>query len=152
MHIVAAGLLLFILPQTAGPQPKWVRDRVLVEKACASGDFAACTRLAEILESGEQGPSDSREPDPKAALPLYEKACGGGHSPACTGLAGLYVKGEVVYKNVGRAVELYSTACDGGSPFGCIALGGIYEKGAEVPRDDARMRSAYARAVRRLTH
>jgi TPR repeat protein len=146
MRIAAAGLLLFMLPQTA-PQPKWVRDRVLLEKACASGDLAACTRLAEILESGEQGPSNPREPDPKAALPLYEKSCGGGHPPACTGLAGLYVKGEVVDKNVGRAVELYSKACDGGSPFGCIALGGIFEKGG----DDARMRSAYARAVQLLT-
>jgi hypothetical protein len=55
MRIAVVSLLVVVLPQTASAQPKWVRDRVAAEKACASGDLAACTKVAEILESGQKG-------------------------------------------------------------------------------------------------
>jgi TPR repeat protein len=151
--MAAAAALVALAAGTASAQPKWVRDRIALEKACGEGDLAACAEAGVRLASGDNGPSGIREERPEAAVAFFERACVGGHMRGCRELGNLYAGGKGVTRNLRRAAMLYASACDAGDADGCFGAGTVAESGSpaeSLDREPARAAALFARGVQLL--
>lgn len=104
-----------------------------LEKGCTGDDMESCNLLAGFLATGDQGVSK----DTKRAFDLHAKACPR-LAAACTSLSFFYGSGEVVPKDIAKAVSLLEQGCNGGDGAGCEKLAALYEKGVVVPADAAK--------------
>jgi TPR repeat protein len=91
-----------------------------LNKACQSGDNAACGRL----------------------LPTVEAECARKNGSAC-GFAGfLYERGRGVAVNAAMAASLYNQSCDAGDKMGCVGFALLQASGKGVIQDEAKARAS----------
>jgi TPR repeat protein len=94
------------------------KDRVAattwLEKGCKLDDAESCGLLAGFVALGEEGvPQDKAR-----AVELHGKACPK-RAESCRLLAGYYGRGEVVTKDITKAMSLLDQACKGGDEKAC---------------------------------
>jgi TPR repeat protein len=91
-----------------------------LNKACQSGDNAACGRL----------------------LPTVEAECARKNGSAC-GFAGfLYERGRGVAVNAAMAASLYNQSCDAGDKMGGVGFALLQASGKGVIQDEAKARAS----------
>jgi TPR repeat protein len=118
---VVVALLVFWLGSKAWEL--WTAD---LNTKCEKGDAAACLRLADNYERGEDGYAK----DPVRSSGLYRRACDGGSDYGCYKLGVMHEKGEGgLLVDMRKARELYEKACLGGLQEVCNNLGLLYERG-----------------------
>ena len=100
-----------------------------LERACSSGDAAACGRLGFRYEKG-----NGVQKDVSRAVAFYKQACHGGSAISCGALGFLYHRGNGVEKDETRALAFYTMACDGGDGWSCSSLGSRYAEAADYAR------------------
>jgi len=101
-------------------------------QACDESDWAACSALGVISESGAAGAHDDRE-----ASRLYARGCDGGNARSCVNLGKLLERVSLGESNATRINALFADACDRGEAFGCAALGHALAHGDARSRDRA---------------
>lgn len=85
--------------------------------ACLDEDWAACSALGVISESGALGAPDDHE-----AARLYTLACHGGNPRGCVNLGKLIERVSPAVADLALAQRLFTRACDAGEAYGCEAL------------------------------
>jgi TPR repeat protein len=86
--------------------------------ACADEDWAACSALGVISESGALGAPDDHE-----AARLYTMGCHGGNPRSCVNLGKLIERVSPAAADLALAQRLFTGACESGEEYGCAALG-----------------------------
>lgn len=119
-------------------------DEATWQRACSSGSFDDCDRLAESLHiDGQLARSRKAQ---KRAFRLAERQCSDGAGEACEYVATSYAGGEGsgrLHQVSGqwpvnasrrksrrffqRALELHKNACDAGNAAGCYAVTVVFE-------------------------
>ena len=99
-----------------------------LEKSCAHGHAASCTRLGRLYALGKQAERD----DTKAAE-AYRRGCAGGDAKGCTWLGDAYRDGRGVERDHTQAVQYLRQACDASDGEGCTDLGGMYRASIDAP-------------------
>lgn len=100
--------------------------------ACAERDWAACSALGVISESGALGAPDDHE-----AVRLYTLACHGGNPRSCVNLGKLIERVSSAAADLALAQRLFGRACDAGESYGCAALGHTLAQGSTESRGRA---------------
>lgn len=90
------------------------------EGACASGDPAACQRLA--FDHGDRGDKLKSSSFGARTVRLLRSSCDRGDHHRCTWLGLLYSKGTFVPTDRARANQLWRQSCDGGFGLACRNL------------------------------
>lgn len=155
MRILASLILmtaasLTVVPAVAqGNQVERTQAEIVVEKAtedlardraaradamraCATKDYAACTRLGDSYRKGRGGLQDY-----KAAAEAYRKACTGKNAVGCASLAYLTTKGYGMEQDLPEARRLYKLSCDLGEVSGCAGYGNMVFSGTGGPKNVA---------------
>jgi len=108
--------------------------RGLYERACASQEPEACTRLGSASSLGEL----DLLADPARAAGLFRRTCERDHWPACSELGRLYEQGRGVDRDADYGLALHTRACDHRDGLGCFYLGLAHEEGNVAGASDER--------------
>jgi TPR repeat protein/tRNA A-37 threonylcarbamoyl transferase component Bud32 len=117
------------------------------EKACESGQIAACSKLGRAYASGV---GKAIERDVGQADRLLGKACEGGEASACAAAAELLAFGKGVPRDEVRALALLDKACEAGDGSACRLAGWMYERGRGAKKSDAKATEAFKAAAKLL--
>ena len=99
-------------------------------QACATKDYAACTKLGDYYRKGWGGMQDY-----KLAGEAYRKACNGKDAAGCASLAYLTTKGDGVEQDLAQSRLLYKKSCDLGEVSGCAGYGNMVFAGKGGPKN-----------------
>jgi TPR repeat protein len=133
---------------TSGVPQDIPRAQRFFERACTLGQrrVAACTDLAEILNSGLAGKKDT-----VSGIAVLDRACAGREPRACAYLGLIYTEGlGVPYRPEQQriGVGFYRQACELGSAKGCWHLGLLLRAGVGVKADPVAAKRFLEKACR----
>ncbi|MBP7002426.1 caspase family protein [Amaricoccus sp.] len=125
---------------------------LLARATAASGDMAEAERLyREAAEAGDVRAMVSlglivEATDPSSALEWYERAAEGGGADGAINVAVALIDGQLVPRDIPRAVALLRGASDNGSAIATFDLGNLAAKGL-LPGGDLAALAYYRHAV-----
>lgn len=132
----AAAFLLVLASAAAGSPGEITRDRSHIGQPAGNMTGAAETEAARPGDALlERAYHIHRFQGAAAALAAYEAAAAAGSARAMTALAGFHARGEIVERDVHRALEYYYEAALRDDPAAMLALAGAFHRGEGVDRD-----------------
>jgi len=121
------------------------RVRTYLERGCDGEHSPACTRLGILHATGFFGTVDEA-----TAYHYYKKACdpkkGPHNAEACNNVAVRLVEGQVVQKDLKRAMELFEVSCDSGFAAACRNRGYHFMQGTGGSKDPGRANDMYEKS------
>lgn len=81
-------------------------------------------------------------------ISIVSALCDGGNPFACNRIALLYEKGELVEKNIVKAVDYYIKSCNGGDAWGCYNLAASLEDGEITAQNKKRAKELYEKSCK----
>lgn len=107
---------------------------LLYEEACQLASMGGCNNAGLITQSGHQ----SLKPDGNTTEKYFKQSCDGNFKNGCFNLSLLYLKGDLVNKNMPKALQYSLKSCDLGHPWGCGNASRILKTGDGVPQDEVK--------------
>lgn len=96
--------------------------------------MGGCNNAGLIAQNGY----DSLKPCGDTAKKYFQQACDGDFKNGCFNLSLLYLKGDLVEKNMPKALEYSLKSCNLGHPWGCGNASRILKTGDGVHQDKAK--------------
>ncbi|MBY3347973.1 caspase family protein [Rhizobium laguerreae] len=123
-----------LLARSLAAEGKMAEAVVQYKIAVARGDLRALVTLGLMMQMGDGVPRD-----PVGAAKLYERAANGGSPDGAINLAVMLADGQLIDKNVPKAVAILIAAADKGSALASFNLGVLAGRGTpgiSVPAAD----------------